>query len=394
MEQLAPKTHEEFIKHAQQIGALAEAEVNDSEQNAGFSEAFPQLIRAGHLNRLLRPRQYGGYGMGPRTFAEVIRTVARHSSAAAWLTYFIPLHEQWVSFLHPEARQEIFASDGFIADIFSPIGRIEYVEGGVRISGQWNWGSGILFCEWVGLGAIVDVPGHGGPQPCLVTVNKSQFEVIRNWASFGLRGTGSHAVKVENVFVPWKMILPVISAKKTLTPVGGDYDPTEPIYRQPFMPSFLLGFIAIALGGAERITEELINRTHKRERVIFGAKEWESPVSQRNIAEIDAKRLSIERAYNSYIGRLEECVASGQAILSEREENQMGVTRATAVREASELALRAFELLAGAAAYQGDPIERFARDLFMVRIHIAQIYEDHLVAYGRTIYGLSGHPLG
>ena len=72
----------------------------------------------------------------------------------------------------------------------------------------------------------------------------------------------------------------------------------------------------------------------------------------------------------------------------------MGVTRATAVREASELALRAFELLAGAAAYQGDPIERFARDLFMVRIHIAQIYEDYLVAYGRTIYGLSGHPLG
>lgn len=391
---MSERTHADFVTLAEKIGALAESEVNASEQNATFSPAFGQLIRDSQMHRLLRPKRYGGYAMGPRTFGEVIRTVARHSSAAAWLTYFFPLHESWVAFLHPDARKEIYGSDAFVADIFGPIGRVEYVEGGLKLSGEWNWGSGILFCDWAGLGAIVEVPGADGPQPCLVTVHKSQFEIIKNWQSFGLRGTGSHAVKVDSAFVPWKMILPLGAVKATGLPVGGDYDPTEPVYRQPFMPAFLLGMLAIALGGAERVMRELIERTKKRERVYFGTLEWESPVAQRNIAELDVKRMQIEAAYERYVGRLELCVQRGEVTMSERELNELAALRSTATRDASELALRAFELLGGSAAYTGDPIERFARDLFMVRVHLSTLYEDHLVGHGRALFGLSGHPVG
>jgi hypothetical protein len=39
-------------------------------------------------------------------------------------------------------------------------------------------------------------------------------------------------------------------------------------------------------------------------------------------------------------------------------------------------------------------VEVFARDLMMVSIHVMQIYEDHMMYYGRAQYGLSGHPLG
>jgi hypothetical protein len=50
-------------------------------------------------------------------------------------------------------------------------------------------------------------------------------------------------------------------------------------------------------------------------------------------------------------------------------------------------------MLGGGAAYTGDPLEIAARDLIMVRLHVGQLYDDNMLAYGRTEYGMSGHPL-
>ncbi len=388
-------THEELLERAARIAEVVDREVDASERNNEFGPAFADVIHETQVNRLLRPRAYGGFGMGPRTFAEVVRTVARRSAAGAWLTYFYALHEQWVSYLHPKARREIFDSGGLVADIFGPVGQVVYVDGGVELSGRWNWGSGIAFCEWAGLGALVKVPGFGEqPQPCLVTLHKSQYEIIRNWNAFGLKGTGSHAVQTRSAFVPWERVLPLAYVKATGLPVGGEIDASAPIYRQPFMPAFLVGMLGLALGGAERVLQELIARTRQRQRVMYGVKEWESPVTQRNIAELHIKCQQIESAYERYVTRLERCVAVGEHSLPEREEQELGALRALAVREASELAFRAFELLGGAAGYSGDPIERFARDLFMARIHITQLYEDHMVSLGRSLFGLPASVIG
>lgn len=96
--------HEYFMKAAAEIGAYVESVAAQSDKDAGLPEEFGQLIRKHQVNRLLRPRCYGGHAQGPRTFAEVIRKVAYHNAAAAWLTYFFPLHEQWVAYLAADAR--------------------------------------------------------------------------------------------------------------------------------------------------------------------------------------------------------------------------------------------------------------------------------------------------
>jgi alkylation response protein AidB-like acyl-CoA dehydrogenase len=176
---MAQLTHEEAIKRAEYVGQVAEAELFEADRNGGYSTKLKDAIHETQLHRLLRPKRYGGHGLGHRTFSEVVRTVSQHSVSGGWVTYFMPLHENWVALLPPQGREEIFSADKFVADIFFPIGTVTYVEGGVRLSGQWNWGSGIDFCEWIGLGAIVDVPGSG-PQPCLVTIKVAEGEIIQN----------------------------------------------------------------------------------------------------------------------------------------------------------------------------------------------------------------------
>ena len=387
-------THEEMVARADRIGQLAEKEVNEAERNGGFSLALRDQVHAAQIHKLLRPARYGGFALGPRTFSEVVRAVARYNASAAWLVYFTALHEQWVAFLHPDARQEVYDSDGFVADIFFPVGKVAYADGGITLNGQWNFGSGVLWDDWIGLGAIVEVPGFaGGPQPCLVCVNTQDLEVVRNWDTFGLRGTGSHGVKVTDLFVPWRRVLPLAHVKNTGEPVGGAYDPDTPIFRMPFMPLFCVGFGALAVGTCERVLADLKRRVRERQRVLYGVKEWESPIAQRNLADLLVKLDGIGALHERYVQDLEAWQAAGQALIPVEDSNRMGAWRSNICRMASEIAFKAFEMLGGMAAYKGDPIEIAARDLFMVLIHVGQAYDDNMLAYGRTQYGLSGHPL-
>lgn len=386
-------THDELIASAEHIGQLAEKEVAEAERSGCFSLALRDVVHEARLHRLLRPRRYGGFEQGPRIFAEVVRTVARYNASAAWLVYFTALHEQWVAYLDPAGRQEVYASDGFVADIFFPIGTVEYVEGGVRLSGQWNFGSGVLWDTWIGLGAIVAVPGHDSPQPCLVCVPTADIEVVRNWDTYGLRGTGSHGVRADAVYVPWHRVLPLAHVKATAQPVGGEYDPDAPIYRIPFMPLFCVGFGAIAVGTSQRVVADLKRRLGERQRVLYGLKEWESPIAQRNLAELTVKLASIEALHERYVQDLERWHDERTPLVPAEESDRLNAWRSAVCRGGSEIATRAFEMLGGMAAYKGDPIEMAVRDLFMVLIHVGQAYEDNMLGYGRTQFGLSGHPL-
>ena len=387
-------THEEMVARAEKIGQQAALEVPEAERRGGFSLALRDAVHQAQIHKLLRPKRYGGFALGPRTFSEVVRVVARHNASAAWLVYFTALHEQWVAYLDPKGRKAVYDSDGFTADIFFPIGKVEYVEGGVQLSGQWNWGSGVKWDTWIGLGALVEVPGFaGGPQPCLVTVNTSEIEIVGEWDPFGLRGTGSHTVRCADVFVPWHRVLPLAHIKGTGQPIGGDVEADAPIYRVPFMPMFTVGFGAIAVGAVQRMAEEVKQRVHDRQRVLYGVKEWESPIAQRNVAEFLTKKDAIEALQERYVQQLEAWDAANTPIVSEADRNRPNAWRSWMCREASQLAFRAMEMLGGAATTRGDVLEIYARDLVMLLIHVGQLYDDNMLSYGRAEYGLTGHPL-
>ncbi|HIG79589.1 MAG TPA: acyl-CoA dehydrogenase [Cycloclasticus sp.] len=383
--------HDEWIRRAELIGKKAEPMVAEAEKAGCFPLELRDYVHELEMHKALRPLQYGGSGIGAFTFSEIVRTIANYNASAAWLVYFVVLHEQWVAFLDEKGRQEVYDSNKFTGDIFMPLGQIEYVDGGVKMSGQWSFGSGVLWNDWMGLGAIVQIPGED-PQPCLVNVEKAQLEVIEDWNPFGLRGTGSHSVKVNDVFVPWHRILPVLNAKNKGEPVGGHYS-DEPIFKVPFMAFFCLGFPAISTGIAQRVARDLKVRVEGRQRILYNMKEWESPIAQRNLAEVMVRVDAIEAMNTRYINQLEEWIEVGTPVVAEEEKNKMSAWRSHIGKEASDLAFHAMNLLGASATGSGDPLETAARDAFMVYIHLGQIYEDNMMAYGRTQFGLSGHPL-
>ena len=85
--------HDEWVRRAHLIGEKALPEVAEAEKTGCFSLALRDFVHQLEMHKALRPVQYGGSGVGAFTFSEIVRTVANYNASAAWLVYFVILHE-------------------------------------------------------------------------------------------------------------------------------------------------------------------------------------------------------------------------------------------------------------------------------------------------------------
>ena len=123
------------------------------------------------------------------------------------------------------------------------------------------------------------------PERLALCMSVSELEVVQDWNSLGLRGSGSNTVIATNLFVPEDMVINfndwTIHRKPQNLEIGEDYL----YYNKPFFPAFYMGFAAMAIGGAERVIVEFIDRTKKRVR-MDGTHEGQSAKAQRVAAEL------------------------------------------------------------------------------------------------------------
>jgi alkylation response protein AidB-like acyl-CoA dehydrogenase len=83
-----------------------------------------------------------------------------------------------------------------------PSGEIRVVDGGYRVSGRWANCSGCLHAQWILLGTPPVTAGGQEIEPGLVLVPVSQVKIDDTWFMSGMKGTGSHTVVADDVFVP------------------------------------------------------------------------------------------------------------------------------------------------------------------------------------------------
>lgn len=373
----------QVLDAAEKVGKLAEQEALEAEANATISENVINLMKETQLSRLMLPKKYGGPQIDLKTFAQVVRKVANYNISAAWLAYLYPLHNMLPAYLPPAGRDEVVNQGGLICDIFAALGKAEIDGDGYRISGKWNFVSGVLFSDWVGVGVMITFPGKSKPEFCLPIVRKSEIQVVNNWDTFGLRGSGSNQVIADNVYVPMERILRLEAAESTRRPPEEDYDKEYPYYHVPFYPAFYLGFPYMALGGAERILAEFKKLTENRVRLMDGVRESESPRSQRVLAEMTTEFHAAEGLLDQYVRLLENYEQNGASTSPA----EFFAIRTKAIKMCTDIAVRALLTLGGGALYKGGTMELFLRDIIAVATHKTSLYEDSVAAYGKELFG-------
>lgn len=187
------------------------------EQHRGRTEAERDVprevvdaMRQAGVFRVWTPAVLGGFEWRPAQCLELFERLAVIDSAAAWIAgnsvSLIPLGAHRYG---AELKRELFANPGaVVAGAGNPPGKVSKVDGGYRITGQWAFESGCQYADWISLfGVLVEEDGPArdvNGQPVMVSglARRDEVEVLDTWHTLGLRGTGSHDVRVNDLLLP------------------------------------------------------------------------------------------------------------------------------------------------------------------------------------------------
>ncbi|MCU1760264.1 flavin-dependent monooxygenase [Pseudomonas sp. 14P_8.1_Bac3] len=348
-------------------------------------ESVIELQSAGLL-RALQPRAFGGYEVDPRTFFEIQAILAEGCMSTAWIYGVMGVHPWQLARYPIEAQREVWAEDhnALICSTYMPAAKVTVVEGGYRISGRWGFSSGSEHCQWAFLGGILPPDGELTAEHGTFLLPREDYQIERNWDVMGLRGTGSHDIVVEDVFVPAHRVQRTNNWTLEATP--GRLVNTNPIYAIPFAQVFSRAVSTSAIGALQGAINEYRENAAKHIGK-HGARTAEDPVAQTAVAEamitVDALRLVLERNY-------EHLMSLAQAGEYPDTETRL-LYRYQSAYVTNVCAERVNDLLRSMAAsglYNTNPVARLFRDLHQARGHIANNYMAYGRSYGAVLMGL------
>jgi indole-3-acetate monooxygenase len=190
---------------------------DDAETRRDLLPEAVASLRAGGFFRIWRPAALGGLELRPTEGLELFERLAGIDSASAWLVANASVITTFFQVFPDEGLDEIFAApDTVLAGGWFPPGLARPTDGGYRVSGQWAFASGCRHADWLTGMAVVlgrddqpEVAPDGSPRLLLFTMPASDADIVDNWDTLGMRGTGSHDIRVADAFVPERRTFPV-----------------------------------------------------------------------------------------------------------------------------------------------------------------------------------------
>jgi 3-hydroxy-9,10-secoandrosta-1,3,5(10)-triene-9,17-dione monooxygenase len=298
-------------------------------------------------------------------------------------------HKVFIATFPPPAQEDVWTGNhgAIVSASLDPVGRARRVDGGFVFSGRHGFSSGIDYAAWVICGGMIEErEGLDGPHFFLVP--KSDVEVLDDWHTMALEGTGSKSFVVAEKFVPAHRFL---DGRLSYAGTGpGTAVNKAPVYRLPrFGGVTSTGFASLAVGMARGVLEEWLAYTGTRTSrgVAIGAQQSIQVLAARAAAEIDAAHALYQATLRSGMRKIEQGVAisSAERLVAKRN-----------VGFACQLALRAgtrlFNAGGGRALYTRGAMQRQFRNLLGAVAHHGVNWESAAAEYGRALLEQHGAP--
>jgi indole-3-acetate monooxygenase len=379
-------SRQDLLERVEKLAPLLETAAAETEHLRKLPDALQaELVKAG-LFRLLLPRAFGGAEVDPVTFVQVIEAVAKRDASAAWCLCQGNGCAMVAAYLRPEIALEIFAKDPAAILAWGPgPGRAVEVDGGYRVTGNWAFASGGRHATWLGAHTPVHAPdgtprltAAGKPlvRTMLFPATAAPFKDI--WQVMGLRGTGSDAYAVDDLFVPHDYALARDDQAERRDP--------GLLYCFPAGSLYASGFGGVALGLARSLLDAFIALACEKTARGFKHPLAHNAVIQAKIAKAEAQ-LGAARLY--LMTSLEEIwravERTGELTLAQR--MQIRLQSTWAIHQAKEVGDVAYHAAGATAIFDSNPFERRFRDLHTVTQQL-QGREAHYETVGQFLVGL------
>lgn len=322
------------------------------------------------------------------SFTEMIETwieMAWQDGSFGWVGIAnLPSAFAAAAYLSDDGFAEVFTAHDnrvTIGGQFFPNGQGAAVDGGYRVTGAWNFGSGTGHAQYVAAGFLPMDNGEmrwiseGFPEMRVAVIPREEISFNDGWFVQGLKGTGSYDYSAQELFVPERRTFELF--------VRRPYRGTSPATRMGLMPVTAAGHASWALGVAKSMLDDVQELAATKFRMSDMAALASRPTFQKGLAHHRAAwraaRLLVLDAFTT----AEAAVASGQDLTPElRADMRVAAVYATdTARSCAEWA----HLVAGTSSIrEGSRLERAFRDIYTgtqhafisekVAIDVAQIW--------------------
>lgn len=384
-------TRAQLVQRAEQLVPMLQKNAGQAEEDRRLQEETIEALADAGVFKLRVPKRYGGYEADTRTLMDVAAQLGRGDGAAAWTAsvYWIPT---WMTCMFPdEVQDEVFATENVrICGTLSPSAEARPADGGIVVNGRWGFVSGAHHAQWQEVLAVQPMP-EGPPMPVMALVPMSDLEIVDDWFTSGLRGTGSVTTIAQDVFIPQERVLPLPAV------LQGQYasklNAESPIYRVPLLPVASASSVGTVLGMAQGALEVFTERVADRGITYTGyTKQAEAPLTHLQLAEATMK--SDEAEFHAH--RLAALVDGYGHPGPEMPLHERVLARAD-MGAAVRLAKEAVDILAsasgGSSIYQNVPMQRIARDIQAVNLHALMNPDTNFELFGRILCGLEPNSL-
>ena len=247
-------THDAAVLKARDIASrvLAPSAAQNDKAGQFSTQAVASLGDSGLLGLML-PADVGGSGLGPRTFAAVIATLAEADASVAMVYLMHVLGATVMSAARPGANQAVtpilheisvgrhlstlaFSEAGSRSHFWAPTSRAQRNGNGVRISAKKSWVTSAGHAQSYVVSALS--PEGAGPTDSTLYVLPAQtrgLSVAGAWDGLGLRANASAPITLDNC---------AVAPEFQLTDDGAGF----PAMLNVVLPLFNLGTASVALG--------------------------------------------------------------------------------------------------------------------------------------------------
>jgi alkylation response protein AidB-like acyl-CoA dehydrogenase len=247
-------THDVAVSKARDIASrvLAPSAAQNDKAGQFSTQAVASLGDSGLLGLMLAA-DVGGSGLGPRTFAAVMATLAEADASVAMVYLMHVLGTTVMSAARPGANQAVtpileeisagrhlstlaFSEAGSRSHFWAPTSRAQRNGSGVRISAKKSWVTSAGHAQSYVVSALS--PEGAGPTDSTLYVVPAQtrgLSVAGAWDGLGLRANASAPITLDNC---------AVAPEFQLTDDGAGF----PAMLNVVLPLFNLGTASVALG--------------------------------------------------------------------------------------------------------------------------------------------------
>jgi alkylation response protein AidB-like acyl-CoA dehydrogenase len=347
-------------------------------------------LRQSGLLQLMVPRRFGGLALG---FTEIVATGAELAAAcgsSGWVFCVFAGHN-WLVGLFPERAQAEVLGDprALTASVFRYPAEVTPVPGGYRIvNGRGRFSSGVDHADWLVVGVSVS-RGAGAPEARMCLVPTRDVEIVDDWHTVGMRGTGSRSVCIADAFVPEHRTCSTAELMRGASP-GAKLHPDSPAFAVPFSAGAALCLVGAPLGMARGAFDSFAAATGGK---LRGLRAEQAAEKGALFARISAAGAAIDASVALILA---DCAFvdgfDKPADMSAMDRARLRRNLAYAVGRCRDAVNGLFEGAGGGAIYDSEPLQRVWRDLNAASAHVAFSWDDAVNDFARARLDLPPSP--